>query len=47
MARRTGFHCVTICRIERGQRNVAFLDVLRMAEALEVDIEELLRFDSL
>jgi len=42
LARRTGFHYVTICRIEKGQRNIAFLDALRIAEALEIGVGELL-----
>ncbi len=37
LAKRTGLHHVTICRIEKGLRNAALLDLLTLARALEVD----------
>lgn len=42
LAERCGLHRTYIGGIERGERNVALLNILRIAEALECDPCELL-----
>jgi transcriptional regulator with XRE-family HTH domain len=43
MARRTKLHRTSISLIERGLRHPSFVAVLKMAEALGVDVADLLR----
>jgi transcriptional regulator with XRE-family HTH domain len=43
LAERAGLHWTYVGSIERGQRNVALLNILKLAGALEVDAATLLR----
>lgn len=43
LAEHAGLHRTYISSLERGQRNVAVLNVLRLAAALNVDPAELIR----
>ncbi|MCT0255308.1 MULTISPECIES: helix-turn-helix domain-containing protein [unclassified Synechocystis] len=38
-----GLHRTYIGGIERGERNVAFLNILRLAKALEIPLSELMQ----
>jgi transcriptional regulator with XRE-family HTH domain len=46
LAARSGLHPTYISSVEMGDRNIGLLNVVRIAEALEVDPAELLRQDS-
>jgi transcriptional regulator with XRE-family HTH domain len=43
LAERTGLHRTYIGHVERGEVNVALYNILRIADALEVDPAELVR----
>jgi transcriptional regulator with XRE-family HTH domain len=42
LAHEAGLHRTYVGGIERGERNVAFLNLLKLAEALQVPVSELL-----
>jgi transcriptional regulator with XRE-family HTH domain len=43
LAERTGLHRTYIGGIERGLRNVSFLNLLKLAQALDVSLSELVQ----
>jgi ribosome-binding protein aMBF1 (putative translation factor) len=43
LAERSGLHRTYIGSLERGERNVALLNILRLADALDMDPAELVR----
>lgn len=42
LAERSGLHWTYVGSVERGQRNVSLRNILRLADALDVDAGELL-----
>ena len=43
LAERSGFHPTYVSSVERGERNVSLMTILRIAEALEMDPSRLVR----
>jgi transcriptional regulator with XRE-family HTH domain len=43
LAEKSGLHWTYISSIERGERNISLLNILRVAEALDVDPGKLVR----
>ncbi len=43
LAERTGLHWTYVGSVERGERNVSLLNIVRLAAALEVDAGELVQ----
>lgn len=43
LAEESGLHWTYISSIERGERNISLLNILRVAEALEIDPGKLVR----
>ena len=42
LAEATGLHSTYVSSVERGERNISLLNILRMAEALEINPANLL-----
>ncbi|ACK67820.1 transcriptional regulator, XRE family [Rippkaea orientalis PCC 8801] len=45
LAEKAGMHRTYIGAIERGERNVSLLNILRLADALEIKVKELFNVD--
>jgi transcriptional regulator with XRE-family HTH domain len=43
LAERSGFHPTYVSSVERGERNVSLMTILRIAKALEMDPSRLVR----
>ncbi len=43
LAERSGLHRTYVGSLERGERNVALLNIVKLADALDVDAGELMR----
>ena len=46
LAEKAGMHRTYIGMVERGERNPALLNLIRLAEALEVELTQLMDFDT-
>lgn len=47
LAEKSGFHINYIGAVERGKKNITLLNLEKMAEALDVEVQELFRYADL